>query len=68
MENLNLDCDKCGVVLVKSYPNEKKLRAKLVKWTKDGMFAVCKSCNAEVLIEADVLKSLQDSFVYEVNS
>ena len=66
--NHDLDCPKCGTNIVKSSNNEAKLRCKLVKWDRGGMFAVCKSCNKDVEIDTEFLKAIQSSFVYEVNS
>lgn len=64
----NLDCPHCGENMIKSYAHEAKLRMKLIKWNKDGMFAVCKGCNGEVAIAGDLLKSVESQFVYEVES
>ena len=62
----NLDCKHCNSSIIKSYGDEAKMRAKLVKWTHKGMFAVWKGCGHENPIQADILKSLEKSFVYEV--
>lgn len=66
--DLDLDCEKCGSNIIKSYGNETKMRSKLLKWDKNGMVVVCKGCGHEVPIEVDLLKSIQSRFVYEVNS
>jgi len=63
----NLDCKHCDSSIIKSYGTEAKMRSKLIKWTSDGMFAVCKSCGTENEIHTDFVKSMQSSFVYEVN-
>ncbi len=63
-----LSCPNCEADIIKSYDREVKLRAKIIKWTRDGMFAVCKSCNEEIEIGPDVLKSIQSNFVYEIES
>ncbi len=63
----DLECKKCSGVIIKSYGDEAKLRSKLVKWNKDGMFAVCKSCGHENPITTDVVKSLEAKFEYEVS-
>jgi len=52
--------------VVKSYGGETKLRAKLLKWNKDGMFAVCKGCGTDIGITIDLIKSIQSGFVYEI--
>jgi len=59
-----LICPGCDFTIIKSYADEAKLRAKLLKWNRDGMFAICKSCGKEVPIDANVLKSLQGTFRY----
>jgi transcription elongation factor Elf1 len=66
--NTDLDCPKCGTNIVKSYNNEAKLRCKLVKWDRNGMFAVCKSCDKDVSIDQEFLKAIQSSFIFEVPS
>jgi NCAIR mutase (PurE)-related protein len=43
-----------------------KLRAKIVKWNGAGMVAVCKACNSDVPVTAEILKSIQSTFVFEV--
>lgn len=65
---VDLDCPHCKSNIVKSYGDEVKMRSKLLKWDKDGMFAVCKSCNGEVPITIDLMKSIQAKFIYEVNT
>ena len=65
-KKLDLKCPWCNTNIIKSYDAEIKLRAKLIKWTSDGMFAVCKSCGEEIPIKLDVLKSIQSNFVYEI--
>ena len=64
---VKVDCPNCKGNVVKSYDNEVKLRAKIIKWNKDGMFAICKSCNSDIPIAVDVLKSINSTFVYEVD-
>jgi len=66
MRKNNLDCPNCKGNVVKSYGGETKLRAKLLKWNKDGMFAVCKSCGTDIAISTELLKSIQSGFVYEI--
>jgi len=61
----DLECPHCQAKLIKSYGAETKLRSKLIKWDSTGMYAVCKSCDAEVEIPSDLLKSIQSSFVFE---
>jgi hypothetical protein len=63
---LDLDCPHCGSNMIKSYADEAKLRMKLIKWNRDGMFAVCKGCGHDVSIGLDFMKSVQSSFVFEV--
>ena len=63
----DLDC-KCGQNIIKSSDSEAKLRCKLIRWDRNGMSAVCKSCGYEVPISIDLMKSIQSSFVYEVES
>lgn len=66
MKKLDLNCPKCSDNIVKSYGNEVKLRAKLIKWNASGMYAVCKSCGTEVSVDANLLKSIESTFSYEV--
>lgn len=61
----DLDCPSCSAPMIKSYANETKFRSKLIKWDGSGMYAVCKSCNADVAITVELLKSIQSSFVFE---
>ena len=63
----DLDCPECGAVMLKSYATEAKFRMKLIKWDRDGMYAVCKACNTDVPISMDLIKSIQSSFVFEVD-
>jgi phage terminase large subunit GpA-like protein len=63
---IDLDCPSCGQNMIKSYENEAKFRAKVLKWDRNGMFAICKSCSHEVPITLDFMKSIQSTFVYEV--
>ena len=67
MRDASLKCPKCSDGIIKSYENEVKLRAKVVKWTEDGFFAICKSCGNDVEIDDGVIKSIKTKFVYEVN-
>lgn len=62
----DLDCPKCRGNIIKSYNEEAKLRCKMIKWDRNGMFAVCKSCGEDVQIGSELIKSLQSSFVYEI--
>lgn len=62
----NLDCEHCNASIIKSYGTEAKMRSKLIKWNENGMFAVCKACGHDQPIHTEVLKSLQTSFVFEV--
>ena len=66
MKKVDLDCPKCGQNMIKSYEKEAKFRLKLLVWNERGMFAICKSCSGEVEISADLIKSVQSSFVYEI--
>jgi hypothetical protein len=59
-------CKHCGDDILKSHEAVVKLRTKLLKWTPEGMFAVCKSCGADVPMDFDLLKSINTRFVYEV--
>ena len=64
---VKVDCPDCSTSIIKSYDAEVKLRAKVIKWTKEGMFAICKSCKQDVPIDMDVLKSIQSTFIYEID-
>ena len=66
MQERELFCKKCEAQIVKSYGSEFKLRAKLVKWDTDGIFAICKSCGHEEPITTDVLKSVSSAFTFEI--
>lgn len=66
-----MTCDltcRCGNKLAKSQNGEVKLRVKLVKWNRNGMFAVCKSCGDDVPVDVEFLKGLESSFAYEVEA
>lgn len=67
MSEFDLDCDACGANIIKSYGEETKMRSKLLKWDRNGMYAVCKGCGHEIPIGVDLLKSIQSRFVYEVD-
>ena len=67
-KELDLDCPNCGTTMLKSYATEAKFRAKLIKWDRNGMYAVCKSCNKDVAISVDLMKSIQKSFVFTVDN
>ena len=62
-----LRCPNCTSSVIKSYGEEVKLRSKLLKWTREGMFAICKSCGEDVPIGLEVLKSIQSTFSYEID-
>lgn len=64
-KKLDLNCPCCHQSIIKSYDNEAKMRAKLLKWDQNGMVAVCKSCSHEVPIAVELIKSLQSTFVFE---
>lgn len=66
MKKHALECPSCDLVMIKSYENETKMRIKILKWDRNGMFAVCKGCGSDVSIDVDLIKSLQDRFTYEV--
>jgi hypothetical protein len=63
----DLDCPSCSSSIIKSYQSETKFRSKLIIWNAKGMFAVCKSCNHEVAIEPELLKSITTNFSFEIN-
>lgn len=67
MQKRELFCEKCQAQIVKSYGDEYKLRAKVIKWDSGGIFAICKSCGHEEPITMDVLKSMSSSFSYEID-
>lgn len=61
-----IKCPNCNDALIKSYSNDEvKLRATLIKWNKDGCFAVCKSCKQDVEVDLDILKEIETNFTYE---
>ena len=62
----NLLCPHCKNKIVKSDPHEAKMRIKLIKWNKHGMFAVCKGCGNDVPIGIDFMKSLQVQFSFVI--
>jgi DNA-directed RNA polymerase subunit M/transcription elongation factor TFIIS len=64
----DLNCPKCKGSVVKSYGFETKMRSKLIKWNQDGVFAVCKSCNYEVPIGSEILKSIESRMSYEIDA
>ena len=68
MKKSDLQCPNCSVDVAKSYDDSVKLRVKLLKWTRDGMFAICKACGHDVPIKVDFIKSVQSKLVYEVDS
>ena len=68
MKKSFLTCPKCKDSVIKSFDGEVKLRAKILKWNEHGMFAICKSCGVDVPIEAEILKSIQDTFRYVIEN
>jgi DNA-directed RNA polymerase subunit M/transcription elongation factor TFIIS len=66
-QKIDVDCPECGANMIKSYAEEAKFRCKLIKWDKEGMKAICKSCDHEVPISVDVLKSVESTFVFEAD-
>lgn len=64
MDGPKVSCRNCSSNIIKSYENEVKLRAKLVKWTSDGMFAICKGCGNDVPLPSDIMKSIQSTFKF----
>lgn len=60
-----LFCSECESQIIKSYGQESKMRAKLIKWNRNGMYAVCKSCGHEESIGIEVIKSMTN-FTYEI--
>jgi len=65
---IDLDCPHCRGNIVKSYGDTVKMRSKLLKWERGGMFAICKACGTDVPIDLELMKSIQAKFIYEVNS
>lgn len=65
---IDLDCPHCRASIVKSYGDAVKMRAKLLKWDRGGMAAVCKACGNDVPIDLELMKSIQAKFIYEVNT
>ena len=63
---IDLECPNCNNHIAKSHGNEVKLRAKIIKWTNKGMFAVCLGCGEDVPVNTNFFKSLQNRFSYEV--
>ncbi len=66
MSDLDLECPNCDAKIAKASDNEVKMRVKLVKWDKGGMFAVCKSCTTDVRVDEDFFKGIRKRFVYEI--
>lgn len=64
--SVNLECPNCNNHIAKSQNGEVKLRAKLIKWTEKGMFAVCQGCGDDVPVNVGFFKSLQARFSYEI--
>lgn len=58
-------CPYCSDNIMKSYDNEVKMRATLIKWNDNGCFAVCKSCKRDVEIDFEIIKSISTFFTYE---
>jgi len=67
MKKNELACPSCDTKIIKSYANEVKMRAKVIRWDRDGMFAVCKSCGTDVPISTDIIKSIESTLIYEIN-
>ena len=63
----DLFCPNCNNKIIKSDPHEAKMRIKLIKWNRDGMFAVCKGCGNDVPVEIEFLKSLQLQFSFVID-
>ena len=68
MKKSFLTCPGCNDSIIKSCNDEVKLRAKILKWNQDGMFAICKACGLEVPIEAEILRSIQGTFQYVIEN
>ena len=69
-QDLFLSCPHCRNHIVKSHENdaEVKMRVKLVKWNRKGMFAVCKGCGKDVPVDLEFMKSIQVHFSYVVEN
>ena len=67
-EETELQCPHCSSKILKASDNDVKMRVKLIRWDKGGMFAVCKSCTGDVRVDEDILKSIRSRFVYEVDA
>ncbi len=61
-----VSCPTCGDLILRSYGDQVKLRATLLKWSQDGFYAVCKSCKKDVKMDFEILKSVQTRFEYFV--
>ena len=66
MKKVEVDCPHCQDNIVKSSGDEVKMRAKILKWNRHGMYAICKSCGTDVPISTDLMRAIQSSFVFEV--
>lgn len=62
MNNYFLACSTCHEVVLKSVSEEMKLRAKVLVFKEDLVYAVCKGCNSEIQVpirlDEDLTKSL----------
>ena len=67
-EKYDLRCPHCDSSIVKSSDEVIKMRVKLIKWDRDGMFAVCKSCTEDVQVDEDFFKFIRKRFVYEIDN
>lgn len=65
-QTIDLYCPNCNNHMVKASSDEAKMRIKLIKWNRDGMFAVCKGCSDDVPINAEFMKSVEVIFSYEI--
>jgi uncharacterized protein with PIN domain len=67
-EKYDLHCPHCNSSIVKASDKEIKMRVKLIKWDRGGMFAVCKSCTVDVAVDEEFFKSIRKRFVYEIEN
>lgn len=66
-KHLNISCPHCRNGISKAFDDQVKMRVKLVKWTHEGMFAVCKGCGKDVPIDLEFMKSIQLRFLHEIS-
>lgn len=59
-----LVCSRCDEVIIKHIGDETKIRGKVLIVKEDGVYTVCKGCNAEIhvhlKVDNEMMKSMSE--------